>query len=258
MLFDCHIHTKHFSTDAKMTINECTSALRANNMSGIITEHIDYDYPDPSQFIFEPSKYFEDFGKYRSSSLKLGVEVGMQDSVINRNRTLIKNNPFDMVIAAIHMVLGSDIYYPEFYYDKSKETSYSEYFDAMLNGINSLDDFDTLAHLDYISRYSPYDDPYINYKDFKKYIDEILNYIIHNEKALEINTRLFDDEKAVNTIDEIVSVYAKMGGRYITLGSDAHIATNIGMNFNKAVSIVQKYNLRTVYFEHRTMQYSQD
>lgn len=256
MIFDCHIHTKHFSTDAKMTIDECLNALNHNNISGIITEHIDYDYPDPAQFVFDPNEYFTEFVKYRSTSLKLGVEVGMQDVALSKNKALIQNNPFDMVIAATHMVHGTDIYYPEFYYDKSKETSYSEYFDAMLNGINKLGDFDTLAHLDYISRYSPYDDPYIHYSEYHRYIDEILNYIINTGKALEINTRLFDDDKAVNTIDKIMSVYSKMGGKYITFGSDAHIASNIGMNFKKACHIAQQYNLRPVYFENRNMQYA--
>ena len=181
MIFDCHIHTKHFSTDAKMTIDECLNALKCNNISGIITEHIDYDYPDPAQYVFDPNEYFTEFIKYRS---------------------------------------------------------------------------DTLAHLDYISRYSHYDDPYIHYSDYHRYIDEILNYIISNDKAIEINTRLFDDEKAVNTIDEIMSVYSKMGGKYITFGSDAHIASNIGMNFKKASNIAQRYNLHPVYFENRNMQYA--
>lgn len=254
-MFDCHIHTRHFSTDADMTIHECLNTLKEKNLGGIITEHIDYGYPNPEEFIFNIDEYFTSFSKYRNDTLKLGIEVGMQSCVTAKNKKLIQSYNFDLVVAAIHMVSGFDIYYEDFYKDKTKEESYNLYFETMLQGIYELADFDVLAHLDYITRYSPYKDKYIYYDIFKKYLDEILDYLIKNDKVLEINTRLFDDQKAISVIEKIVSVYKNMGGKYITMGSDAHIANNIGMYFDTASELANCYDLKPVYFDKRNMQY---
>lgn len=255
-MFDCHIHTQHFSTDGEQTISECIATLQNLKLGGTITEHIDYGYPNPCEYVFDIDEYFNAFFKYRSDTLKLGVEVGMQHIVLDKNKELVKSHDFDLVIAAIHMLSGFDIYYEDFYKDKTKSEAYNIYFDTMLNCIYEFSDFDVLAHLDYITRYSPYDDKYIHYNEFKKYLDEILNYLVKNNKVLEINTRLFSDKVAVKVIEEILVVYKNMGGKYVTLGSDAHVATNLGMHFDTATNLANCYNLKTVYFDKRNMQYT--
>ena len=49
MLTDTHNHTCHFSPDAKMTIDELIEAARSRNIGAVaITEHYEYDNPDPN------------------------------------------------------------------------------------------------------------------------------------------------------------------------------------------------------------------
>ena len=61
MLTDNHNHTKFFSPDAKMSIEEMNAACISNNVKRLaITEHYEIDYPyknDPLWKLFDIKKY---------------------------------------------------------------------------------------------------------------------------------------------------------------------------------------------------------
>jgi histidinol-phosphatase (PHP family) len=48
--------------------------------------------------------------------------------------------------------------------------------------------------------------------------------------------------------------YRDMGGRYITIGSDAHTEENIGMNFKVALDLAEHLNLQPVHFKNRKIE----
>ena len=76
-MIDSHIHTE-FSDDSEMKIED---ALRESKKSGIgmtLTEHLDLKFTKESDIIFDIDKYFNDYEKYRSENLMLGIEIGMQ------------------------------------------------------------------------------------------------------------------------------------------------------------------------------------
>ena len=51
-LADTHNHTKHFSPDAKMDIEEFIKAAKTRGLGAVcITEHYEYDNPDPEDNI---------------------------------------------------------------------------------------------------------------------------------------------------------------------------------------------------------------
>ena len=97
MVFDSHCHTA-FSTDSRMTLEEAMEAAATKEIGLIITEHMDYDYPQPGAFLFEPQEYLAAYAPYRSEKLLLGVEIGMRAECKAANRTLLESHPFDQVI----------------------------------------------------------------------------------------------------------------------------------------------------------------
>lgn len=254
-MFDTHLHTTPFSSDSHMTIDELLEKQKEKSLGLILTEHIDYDFPPPNTYEFSPDEYFKTYGNLRDDNFLLGLEVGMQLSVVNKNINLVKSYPFDMVIGSIHAVNNYDLYYPGYHENlNSKREAYSLYLECMLANIKAFKDFDTLAHIDYICRKAPYDDNELYYRDFPEIIDEILLTLIKDNKAIEINTRRFNDEKAIKSVLEIYRRYKALGGKYITIGSDSHYAKIVGNHFDKALDIAKECELTPVYFKERKMQ----
>ncbi|MDI9475736.1 MAG: histidinol phosphate phosphatase [Natronincolaceae bacterium] len=253
-MYDCHVHT-NFSTDAVMDIRD---AIRVSNKLGIgliITDHMDYKHHIPNEFIFDPDEYFNEYEIYRSEKLLLGVEIGFRDDSLKEIRELKDNYPFDFIIGAIHVVNGIDIYYKEYYEGKSKEQAYEEYLKNMLLLVKHHDFFDSLAHMDYITRYSIYKDKGLYYKDFPDLIDEILKELLIADKAIEINTRWIHDKNTVDNFIIILKRFRELGGKYVTIGSDAHRPEDIGVNFDIAKEIVYVCDLKPVYYKGRKPYY---
>jgi len=228
-----------------------TAINRAAEMGlGItITEHMDFGYPKPQVFIFDEKQYFEEYTKYRSDKVLLGVEVGMRGDCVEDGRHLIQNNRFDYVIGSIHLVDNQDIYEASFYQGRSKREVYSHYFADMLDCLQKYDFIDSLGHIDYIARYARYDDPEIYYSEFSDQIDQILKVIVDKGKAIEINTRRLTSAAAVKVLQPIYQRFYELGGRMVTIGSDAHTPTDIGGRLSAAQQLADACQLRIVYFK---------
>ena len=69
--------------------------------------------------------------------------------------------------------------------------------------------------------------------------------IIKKGIALEVNTSAYEVLNDFMPSAEILKKYYAMGGYLITLGSDAHIAKDAAMHFDKAIQI-----LKTIGFSH--------
>lgn len=253
-MFDSHIHTS-ISTDSKMEILEALNRSKQINTGIVLTEHIDLDFPVKGQFIFDVPKYFSSYSKFRSDSLLLGVELGMKRNVIEDNKALADSYPFDYVIASIHLVENKDLYYEEYYKNKTKQIAYDIYLNDILENIKAHNFADSLAHIDYICRYARYDDKELYYNEHSGLIDEIFISIIQNDIALEINTRRFESFQAVKNMKDIYKRYYELGGRIVTIGSDAHKTEAIGSNFKSAREIAELCNLKIVYFKERKPYY---
>ncbi len=254
MIFDSHLHTK-FSTDSKMDIEDALKKAESLNIGLIITEHIDFKYPIKDIFLFNPTDYFNQYNKYRSSKTLLGVEIGMKDDCIEDNKHLIENYPFDYVIGSIHLVDNFELFKEDFYSGRSKKETYEQYLVCMLECLKSHNFIDSLGHIDYITRYARYEDKEIYYKDFSEHIDEVLKIAVVSNIPLEINTRRLRDKAAADNLLKIYRRFYELGGRQVTIGSDAHNAAAIGNNINIALEIADRSNLKPVYFKERKMEY---
>jgi len=253
-MFDSHLHTS-FSTDSRMKIEEVMERCNSLNIGAIITEHMDLKFPRPNEFIFDVKKYFEEYQKYRNDKLLLGFEMGMRLDCIDENKALVEGHNFDYVIGSVHLVNGKDIYGEELYCNRSKDESYEEYLNCVYDCVKEYDFFDCLGHLDYICRYSLYEDRELYYKEYSEKIDTILKLLVEKEKALEINTKRLKDKKAVSNLLEIYKRYNEIGGKLAVLGSDSHIENNIGYCFDIGKAMAEAANLKLVYYKNRKPQY---
>jgi histidinol-phosphatase (PHP family) len=250
MLFDSHLHTI-FSTDSEMKFADLQAKSQQESCGIIITEHLDLNYPVPDKFTFSVGDYFTAYESYRSKRLLLGIEIGLRSDCLEKNRQVVSHHPFDFVLGSIHVVNQHDLYYAPYYEGRSKQAAYLDYFQAMIDCVKVYDFIDSLGHIDYIARYAPYSDPEVYYHEFSEAIDAVLISLAQQEVALEINTRRFAARQVIDYLIPIYHRFHELGGKYVTLGSDAHQPEAVARHLADAWELAQTCNLQAIYYEDR-------
>lgn len=250
MLFDSHLHTE-FSADSEMKARDALAAARRRDVGLVFTEHIDFSYEGELSFVFSPEAYWAAYEPLRGPSLALGVELGMAPGETAMAEAFIARAPFDEVVGSIHLIDGGDIYERATYAGRTQAEAYLRYFSLMAQMVRANPFIDTLAHIDYIARYAPYERPGICYADMADAIDDVLRACVETDTALEINTRRFGDRLAMKELAPVLRRYAALGGRDVTLGSDAHRPEAIGAHFALALALADAYGLAVVTFRER-------
>ncbi|MBR4153512.1 MAG: histidinol-phosphatase HisJ family protein [Selenomonadaceae bacterium] len=253
MIFDSHVHTK-FSADSGMLAVDALDKAKSLDLGVVFTEHFDYGLElYGKKFAFDPAAYMSEYKNLRGDKVRLGVEVGLRKSARAANTDFITQADFDFVIGSIHLVDDYDIYYPDFYVGKDKETAYRKYFQQMAEEA-AVADYDALGHIDYICRAAPYDNNEIDYPTFSAQIDNVLKIVVEREKILELNTRRFYSKLAVEELVPVYKKYRELGGRFVTIGSDAHKVEAVGNYFNRALEFVHELDLTPVTFCERRLE----
>lgn len=250
MYSDYHVHS-NFSFDCEEDFNHIISHALSLGMKQIaITDHQDYGWPVPGE------SPLIDFSKYDTTLTSLkkkyegqiqilkGIELGLMKGTQSQCRNLFHSSMFDFVIGSCHIVDGMDPYYTKFWENRKDRDAFECYFYTLLEALKEFHQIDALGHLDYIVRYSPNKDSNYSCFDYSDIIDEILKFIIEHEIKLEINTaNLRKGFTFPNPHTDIVKRYAELGGCLVTVGSDAHKASDIGYGFDSIKNMIDKYCL---------------
>ncbi|MCL2017008.1 MAG: PHP domain-containing protein [Defluviitaleaceae bacterium] len=250
MLFDSHVHTA-VSPDSEMLPAEAARLLKQKNIGCVFTEHADYNPSGELYFSVDFDVYPSQYLQYRNSCVKLGLEITLLTENVQLNQALIAKHNWDFILGSIHWVDCWDLYFDDAY-NQLGEKVYSRYLQYAAQ-MAQIHDFDALAHIDYISRYSRLPEKNVLYAKYAADYDNLLIALLDRGKLLEFNTeRLTKNEPATErNLFEIYSRYKQLGGKYVTIGSDAHESTKIGKNFDKALKMLTKIELVPVYFDER-------
>lgn len=246
MLWDAHMHTA-FSGDSTALPEAMIAQAIQKSLPGIcITDHLDYDYPDdPELFLLDLEHYSGEIHNLQSKfqeqlPIHFGIELGLQPHLAQRHSTLLKTYDFDFVIGSSHVVHGVDPYYPVYYEGRTERAAYLEYFESILENIQSFDAFDVYGHIDYVVRYGPNKNADYSYEAYRDVIDEILKLLIQKGKGIELNTAGFKYGLGhPNPTEDILKRYRELGGEIITIGSDGHSPEHIAYDFDKVPDILR-------------------
>lgn len=255
--YDYHLHSSA-SADCVTDIEEMIhTGIKLGLQHMTFTEHVDIGYPGELDFSIDYDAYIKNYDqlkeKYKDQiSLGLGVEVGLQPQYLKAISEYVKKHPFDFVLASTHVVHGQDPYFGEYYKDKTLAQAYESYFKETYDMLLEYDDFDSYAHLDYIIRYAPVDNKMYRYDDFAHVLDPLLQLIIKKNKALELNTSGY--RNGFNTPHpqvETLKRYYELGGRKITVGSDAHLTGHIAHSFDQASDLLTSIGFKEITVFHK-------
>lgn len=149
---------------------------------------------------------------------------------------------------------GLDPYYAAFYEKRTEKAAYREYFESILENIESYHDFDVYGHLDYVVRYGPTSNENYDWREYQDVIDEILRKLVFLGKGIELNTGGFKYGLGhPNPTEEIIRRYRELGGEIITIGADAHKPEHVAFDFAKVPSILKDagFDYFTVFRERK-------
>jgi len=233
----------------------CLRAIELGIREIAFTDHmdIDYSYMGHSFQIKDLDAYMKNIEAVQQRFkgqliIKKGVEIGLQPQILDKCSKLVSSYPFDFVIASVHLINGVDPYLGDYYRIRSKEESYIHYYREILPLVEEYSDFSVLGHLDYVKRYSPYphqpDDTFIGID----IVDEIFKILIDKNKGIELNTSGYHQPFNRSMPDiQLIKRYRELGGKIITIGSDAHRKEHIGFGLERAIKELQSIGFDQVY-----------
>lgn len=241
-IVDFHVHTDN-SYDGNHSATFICERAEFNNLRAIaFTDHCEVDRCI-KDFAHERAVFqtFFEIAKVRSAfrgkMLVLnGIELGQPSYAPEIADRILKSQKFDVVIGSIHNLRnGYDPYYQDSFTEKEAHEFLKEYFYEMIK-MCEWGDFDVLAHLTYPMRYFYSQSKIsIDLNDYKSEVDEILRLIAKKDIALEINTAgLRQPLKKLQPETDVVRRFRELGGKFVSVGSDAHYASDLAKGIPEA------------------------
>ncbi len=243
-LCDLHVHT-HFSCDSEAAIEAmCRQAVALGLRQIAFTEHVDFVPADVGFGFFQPVAYMAEISRCRELfgdqlTILAGVEIGEFHRFRSRADALLDAHRFDLVIGSLHWVKTVPVTAPFYSQPRPMDRAFGDYFHE-LQQMCSVGGFDIVGHLDVVKRNGFDTADQYNVLDFEEAVRSILDAIIRNGIALEINTStLRGSPKQTSPGQAVVTWYRQMGGKLLTIGSDAHAPADLAVGWEMAVEMAR-------------------
>ena len=245
-MFDQHVHSS-FSFDSN---EDLENYINVSNDSDIITtEHLDFENPivNYKDSLMDYLKYIEqvrNLNQKYSNKFFSGIEIGYTPYSEKRIVDFLKDKNFNLKLLSIHQ---NGIY--DFMCINKRlirlEYLVKEYFEQMIQALESSIKFDVLAHFEYGLRIIN-----ISVIDFDRlasvFLNKIIELIVKKEIAFEVNTKSMYKYKKENLYSYMIEKYLKKGGKLFTLGSDAHNIKDYAYKFDEATKFLLNKNIKEI------------
>ncbi|MDR0947211.1 MAG: histidinol-phosphatase HisJ family protein [Ruminococcus sp.] len=259
-MIDLHTHT-NVSVDSEALPDEMILKAKERGITlYAITDHVElnrwfseahYDNPYNDYDSYNNGETFERAmqsatlmkEKYSDIKILCGVELGQATSNLGLADEIIKDKRLDFVIASIHQLKNREdfafIDYKKFS-DKELQDLLNEYFNEIYT-LCKWGGFDTLGHLTYTLRYIEGESKRkTDLSPFRDTIAESFREVIKHQKAIEINTSGLRQKYGKTFPDiDLLKLYKDLGGKVVTIGSDAHRPEDVGTGLTEGVTIAE-------------------
>lgn len=245
-MFDQHVHS-NFSFDSNEELENYVNVSNKNDI--VTTEHLDFanpiiNYEDSSINYLKYIEEIDSLNKKYSNKFFSGIEIGYTPNSEKRIEDFLKDKNFNLKLLSIHqnglfdyMCVNKKLI--------SLEAFIQEYFEQMIQALESSIEFNVLAHFEYGIRIVD-----ISVTDFdslaSKFLHKIIELIIKKEIAFEVNTKSMYKYKKENLYSYMIEKYLKKGGKLFTLGSDAHNIKDYAYKFDEARKFLLARNAKEI------------
>ena len=188
-MFDQHVHSS-FSFDSNEDLENYINV--SNNSDIITTEHLDFEnpiinYKDSSIDYLKYVGQIKNLNKKYSNKFFLGIEIGYTPNSEKRIEDFLKDKNFNLKLLSIHQN-GNYDYMCVNKKLISLEVLIQEYFEQMIQALESSIEFNVLAHFEYGLRMI--DISIIEFDNLASvFLNKIIELIVKKEIAFEVNTK---------------------------------------------------------------------
>lgn len=255
-IHDQHVHS-YYSFDSKQSIKEYLDKASELGLDYfVLTDHCDLNYLDQNKDIFfDVDKQHQELDelqtKYPNIKILHGIEVGYKPSELGRINEIIKGHHFDLINLSLHESDEIDYYYLKDFMRYGVDKTLEIYFKRQLDAVRSFDVFDVLCHLDYGFKTAYLGDNSLSLDKYEDYVMEIMKELIKKNKVLEINIKV-QSVLPIEHTKYLLNLYKSLGGKYLSISSDAHNVNAFREGFDKYIAIVKECGFNQLtYFINR-------
>ena len=245
-MFDQHVYSS-FSFDSNENLENYINVCNENDM--ITTEHLDFENPiiNYEDSSIDYLKYIEEIESLNAKYLNKffsGIEIGYTPNSEKRIEDFLKDKKFNLKLLSIHqngiydyMCVNKKII--------SLDALIKEYFEQMIQALESSIKFNVLAHFEYGLRMI--DISIIEFDNLASvFLNKLIELIVKKEIAFEVNTKSMYKYKKENLYNYMIEKYIKKGGKLFTLGSDAHNIKDYAYKFDEAKKFLLSKNIKEI------------
>ncbi len=239
---DNHFHSL-FSIDGRSNLYTMVERQYQIGLRYITnTEHYDAEPDDKGFDYYNYEKIHSTIDELnRDYPMKIfhGIEVTFQEEYLERVESFLKDHSFDLIIGAVHYI--DHILIKNW---AKINDEFEKYFDLVIK-CSQWKKMDVIGHIDMIKKYR---EDY-NEKKYLNMIEIVLKNIIKNKKALGINTSGFRHlPKEQYPSETILRMYRDLGGELISIGSDSHHLSHIGIGYNEIYLLLKKLGFKKYFY----------
>jgi histidinol-phosphatase (PHP family) len=245
---DLHVHSD-CSVDGTCSMDAlCEAAVEIGLGAICFTDHWDFDEQDAGFGRFDYEAYTGQVEAVRATYagrlvVFRGVEIDYQQRFEEEIRAALDGKRFDHVLGAVHYVDGR-LLNAGLLEERGLEAVYASYMgEVRASAQSGL--FGAVAHFDYVSKYAGPNKVLWRSESLRRRLHETLFEVIKSGAALEINTHgLVRAPRNFYPAVELLRPYRELGGKRVTVGSDAHVAAEVGLGIGAAYAMVDARGFR--------------
>ncbi|HHX50794.1 MAG TPA: histidinol-phosphatase HisJ family protein [Clostridia bacterium] len=248
---DYHLHGE-FSRDSDATLEgHCHRAVKLGIPELALTEHFTLNPDDKNFGLTDFTPIFQEVDRCRELFAgRLGIKVGLEVDYDPQQEAELGNYltgwDFDFLMGSIHYVKGTSLLSSRMG-GKEKEAvqkfiaDYLETTDRMVD--SGL--FQVIGHLEWFHRSVPEGSYPRGF--YYQYLLPVLDKMVKGNLVLEVNTsglRKGMDDTFPSL--ETLQLFRRLGGKRVTVGSDAHHVEDLGRDLVKAIERVFQAGFRAL------------
>lgn len=263
ILCDYHCHTAYsFDGAADSSADSlCRRALEIGLTDLCITDHCDVNGEAEGIYThYEADAAWNDMTaakeKYKGRlNLTRGIELGNATQYPEVADAVLKAHPYEFIIGSLHNLNGV----PDFSLLRMESMSdrhLSNLFDRAMDETAEMLSYrvpdgstgiTTLGHLTYIHRYVTRAGKKFDFKPHYERIEHVYRLLMDKGIALELNVSTLWRGMGIGMPTlELLKFYHDVGGRLVTVGSDAHAPENLGRCIRQGYALLNAAGLHEV------------